>query len=65
MTNSATIQIQIQDFELAHPNIYPIYELLEHAKEQLLQIQSCRVSMAQSNNRVSEKSSCEDAVLIG
>ena len=29
MTSSATTQAQIQGFELAHPNIYPIYELLE------------------------------------
>jgi len=64
MTNSATIQAQIQDFELTYPNIYPIYELLEHAKEQVLQIQSCRIFMVQSNCRVSEKSSCEDPVLI-
>ena len=28
LTNSATIQ----GFELAHPNIYPMYELLEHVK---------------------------------
>ena len=28
-TTSATIQAQIQSFELAHLNIYPTYELLE------------------------------------
>ena len=27
LTNSATTQAQIQGFELAHPNIYPTYEL--------------------------------------
>jgi hypothetical protein len=27
-----TTQAQIQHFELAHPNIYPIYELLELMK---------------------------------
>ena len=40
LTNSVTTQAQIQDFELAHPNIYPICELLEHVKGQALQIQS-------------------------
>ena len=29
LTNSATTQAQVQCFELAHPNIYPIYELLK------------------------------------
>ena len=38
------------------PNIYPMYELLEHMKGLVLQIQSYRLSMTQSNNRVSERS---------
>ena len=42
-------QAQIQGFELAHPNIYPIYELLQP-------VLSCRISMTQDNNRMSEKS---------
>jgi hypothetical protein len=33
LTNSATTQAQIQGFELADPNIYPIYELLELMKD--------------------------------
>jgi len=49
LTNSATIQDQIQDHELAHPNIYPICELLEHMRGPVLQSQSCRVSMTQGN----------------
>jgi hypothetical protein len=36
--------------ELAHPNIYPIYELLEHLKALVLKNQSCRISMTQGNN---------------
>jgi hypothetical protein len=48
---------------LAHPNIYPIYELLEHAKEPALQIQSHRISMTQGNNRISERSPSDDPVL--
>lgn len=32
MTNSATTKAQIQSFELAHPSIHPVYELLEHTK---------------------------------
>ena len=35
LTNSATTQAHIQDFELVHPNIYPIYELLEHVNPNL------------------------------
>ena len=45
MTSSATTQAQIQGFELAHPNIYLIYELLEHVKGLTLQNQNCRISM--------------------
>ena len=47
MTNSATTQAQIQSFELE-----PIYELLVYVKKVVLQIQSCRISMTQSNNRI-------------
>jgi hypothetical protein len=49
---------------LAHTNIYPIYELLEHMKGLVLQIQSYRISMTQGNNRKSERSSSEDPALI-
>lgn len=59
MTNSATSQA----FELARRNIYLIYELLEHMKEVVLQIQSYRISMTQ-DNMISERSACEDTVLI-
>ena len=51
-------------FELTHPNIYSIYELLEHVKGPVLQIQSCRISMTQGNNRISERSPSEVPVLI-
>ena len=40
--SSATTQAQIQGFELAHPKIYIIHELLEHMKGPVLMIQSCR-----------------------
>ena len=33
-------QAQIQGSELAHPNIYPIYELLEFLRGSVLQTQS-------------------------
>jgi hypothetical protein len=46
-------QAQIQGLELIHPNIYLIYEFLEHMKGLVLQKQSCRISMAQGNNRIS------------
>ena len=32
LTNPAPTQAQIQGSELAHPNTYSIYELLEHVK---------------------------------
>ena len=62
--NSAATQAQIHGFELVHLNIYPIYELLEHGKGPVLWIQSCRISMTQGNNRISERSPSEDPVLI-
>ena len=37
-------QAQIQGLELIHPNIYLIYEFLEHMKGLVLQKQSCRIS---------------------
>ena len=54
----------LNNFELVYPNIYPIYELLEHMKGLVLQIQSYRISMTQGNNRKSERSPSEDPVLI-
>ena len=35
-SSSAITQAQIQDFEVVHPNLYPIYELLECKKGQSL-----------------------------
>jgi len=49
-------KIQILGFELAHPSIYPICELLEHMKGQVLQIQSYKDLMSQGNNRISNES---------
>ncbi|XP_057648168.1 annexin A13 [Chionomys nivalis] len=39
MTNPATTQTLNQGYELVHPNICPIYDLLEHMKRQVLQTQ--------------------------
>ena len=64
LTRSNTSQAQIQDFELAHPNIYPIDELLEYMKGLVLQIQTHRVSMTYSNKWISERSSSEVPVFI-
>lgn len=55
LTNPLSYEVQIQGFELAHPNIYPTYELLERMKGQVLQNQSCRMSMTQSKNRLSQR----------
>jgi hypothetical protein len=60
-TNTATIQIQ--GSELAHPKIYPIYEL-EQVEGLIWKIQNYRISMAQDNNGISEKTQSEDPVLI-
>ena len=49
---------------MAHPNIYPIDELLKYMKGPVLQIQNYRMSMTQGNNRISEKSPGEVLVLI-
>ena len=59
LTNSAATQAQTQGFELVHPNIYPIHELLEHLKGLVLQIPSYRISMTQDNKGLSEKSSSD------
>jgi hypothetical protein len=53
-----------QDFELAHPNFCPNYELLDHGKRLVLQIQSCKISMMQGNNWKSQRSPGEDPVLM-
>jgi hypothetical protein len=45
LTNLSTTQAQILGFELAHPNICCIYELLKVMKGLVLEIQSCRISM--------------------
>jgi hypothetical protein len=45
LTSTDYTQTQIQSFELAHPKIYLIYELLELVKGLALQVQSYRISM--------------------
>jgi hypothetical protein len=57
-------QAQIQGFELVHPSIYPINELLEWMKNLVLQMQNCMISMAQVNNRIYERNTSEVPVLI-
>jgi hypothetical protein len=46
-TNSPTILIQ--GFDLAHVNIYSIYELLKSMKNQ-----NCRIATTQGNSRISQ-----------
>ena len=64
MVQLAITQAQIQGFELAHPNIYSIYELLECVKRPAPQIQSCRISMTQVRNRISKRTPSEHPVLM-
>ena len=49
LTNTDTSQSQNHGYELAHPNIHFIYELLEHMKRINLQTENCRISMTQDN----------------
>lgn len=44
LTNSAATPAHIQVFELTHPKVSPIGELLDCVKGLVLQIQSCRIS---------------------
>lgn len=61
LSYSATIQVQ--DFVLAYSNIYPSYSLLEHVKGPVLQIQSCRISIIQSNHRIAGRSPWDEPIL--
>ncbi|KAL6035433.1 hypothetical protein STEG23_001178 [Scotinomys teguina] len=58
-TNSATTQTYTLSLEIAHPNIYPIYDLLECVKGLFLWNNNHRISMTQGNSRISERSLCE------
>ena len=64
LTSSATTQAQIQDSELTHSDVYPL--TAGNVKGQVLQIQSCKISMTQSNgiSETSEKTPGEDPVLV-
>lgn len=53
--DSATIQLHIHVFELAHPQIYPIYDLLEYMKRLVLRESSCGVRTTQGNSRISKR----------
>lgn len=57
-------QAQIQDFELVHPIIYSIYELLDHMLVVALQNQSSRITVTLGTSRMSNRSLCEGPVLI-
>lgn len=49
---------------MVHPNIYPIYDLLECVKELVLQNNNYRISMTQGNSRISERSVGEGPVTV-
>jgi hypothetical protein len=63
-TSSDTSQVEIQSFDLAHTNIYPINKLKKCAKALVQQIQKYRISMTQGNNMISERISSKVLVLI-
>lgn len=64
LTNPVTIQDPIQGSELAYPNIYSTYDLLEHVKGLVMQNHSLRISMTQGSSRTSERSFREGPVLM-
>lgn len=65
MTNSATSKAQIQDFVLSHPNIYLIYDPLEHWNERASPSDTkLRMPMTQGNSGMSERSPPEDPVQV-
>ena len=55
---------QNQGYKLAHASIHPVYDLLDHVKGLILQIQSCRSYMKQRNNRIPKRSLSYGPVLI-
>ncbi|KAL6034118.1 hypothetical protein STEG23_024973 [Scotinomys teguina] len=55
---------QNQDYELAHPNIHFIYELLEHVNGMNLQIQNCRISTTQDNKRTAKRGPSESLLSV-
>lgn len=57
-------QAQIQDFELVHPIIYSIYELLDHVLVVALQNQSGRITLTLGTSRTSNRSLSEGPVLM-
>lgn len=57
------VQAHVQDFELAHPLIYIICELLRHVKELVLPNQSCSISKTQDNRSVTGRSPGKDPML--
>ena len=61
---SATIQARIQDFELACPNIYLIYDLLQDVKRLVLWNHSRMISMTWDNNRIPKRSFSDSTVLM-
>ena len=54
----------IQGSELSHPNIYIICKGLGIKQGPVLLFQSCRISMTQSNNRITGRSPGEHPVLM-
>lgn len=62
LTSSAAPQTQILDFELAHPNICPIWELVERMTGH--EEHSFGISLTQDNSRISGSSFGEGPVLM-
>lgn len=64
LANLASTQAQIQGPELAHTNIYPMYELLECVKGLVLKTQRRRISLTRGYNRIAKRSPSEKPILI-
>jgi hypothetical protein len=58
------IATQIYGSELARPQTYIICELLGCMKGLLVQIENCKISLTQGNNRITRRSSTELLLLM-
>ncbi|ERE80351.1 small conductance calcium-activated potassium channel protein 2 [Cricetulus griseus] len=56
--------LSLQHCGLVHPNIYPIYDLLEFVKGPVLQNENCGISVTQAHSRISQMSFSEGPVMM-
>lgn len=64
LTSSVTTQDHIQGLVLAYPNVYPIFDLLEYAKELVLRNDTHNISMTLGGCEISERRFSKGAVMM-